>query len=51
MLARAMGEFGDVEWDGVKRNGGQQLGRTIGEMARSELDEIRRAAAEKQTGP
>jgi hypothetical protein len=50
-LARAMSEFGDVAWDGVKGKGGQPRGRTVGDMARSELDEIRRAAAGKQSDP
>ncbi len=52
MLGRAMGEFGDVEWDGAKvKGGGQARARTVGEMARRELDEIRRAAAGKQSDP
>ena len=52
MLVRATSEFGDVEWDGAKGKGGAQArARTVGEMARSELDEIRRAAAGKQSDP
>jgi hypothetical protein len=44
MIARAMDEFGDVEWDGVREKGKVKQGHTVGEMARRELDEIRRAA-------
>jgi hypothetical protein len=52
MLARAISEFGDVEWDGAKGKGaGQGRARTVGDMARSELDEIRRAPAGKQGEP
>ena len=52
MLARAMSEFGDVEWDVAKgKGGGQGRARTVGDMARSELDEIRRAATGKQGDP
>jgi hypothetical protein len=45
MLNRAVSEFGDVEWNGVKEKGKPARRQTVGEMARSELDEIRQKAA------
>ena len=44
MLERAAAEFADIDWDGQGRT-------TVGKMARSELDAIRRPAAAKETAP
>jgi hypothetical protein len=50
MLERAIKEFGDVNWNGPVDDQGRPARRdTVGEMARRELDEIRKTAAAKAT--